>query len=142
METINTQETRRAELEARATAHAAWVDTFRGRNGWASIPAECKPPAGAEMSNDERGELEILQFLQDKHARLFCYIDEKTMQATAWPGQSFGRVSLGHTYCSSFGDKRRSVTLFGVNGCTYHGTYYCGAGDYARLRIAKANRQS
>ena len=133
-------QTRIETLKAKQAAWEAWSAQFRKPNGWTVIPADRKPPEGADMSNEERGDLELLQFHASPPDRYFLYVDEDKATATTFVGGNLGRVSFGRPYRDNFGGRRVPITLAAVNGRTYHGTYYASAGDYARVRVAKASR--
>lgn len=134
-----------AELCARANRFRAWVDSIRGRNGWASyrpeeIPAELRD---VDPSDDEKALIELQEFHARQPERLFCYVtrDGDGWKCSTWPGARYGIVRVGASYKSpAFGraSTRRPVTLYGVNGCVYSGTLYESSGDYARLRKIKA----
>jgi hypothetical protein len=118
----------------------AWVDSIRGRNGWASYKPEDKPAHVPEVSNDERSSLEVFDFVNDPPAKYFLYINEKDKLATTWTGEKLGHVYFGRTYHSpAFGGHsvRVPVTVRAINGKTYHGTYYKSSGDFARVKISK-----
>jgi len=92
-------------------------------------------------TNDERAAIELYQFVHDKPDKLICYINEKNHTATIWTGVVIGTVDFGREYKSpGFGSSSRRVpvTVHGINGCTYAGTYFKSSGDYARLKKTKA----
>lgn len=132
-----------AELRARYERFAAWLDTKRGRNGWASykpdeVPAELQ---GVALTNEETAALELYEFERDAPMHLFCYVTRKPGEAwkcSTFAGGSYGTVAVGYSYrvpgfyCRP--STRRSVTLRAINGWIYSGTFYESSGDYARLR--------
>ena len=131
-------------LKTRLDKHNAWVDSIRGRNGWASykpeqVPANLKP----EPTNDERSTVEVYEFCQNPPTRYFLYIGfpkfGEPAIATTWTGDKLGDVSFGTSYRSNFGDKRVPVTIRAINGKTYHGIYYSDAGTYARVKLSKGS---
>jgi len=91
-------------------------------------------------TNDELSALEVYEFHTNPPERYFIYIDAEQARATTWTGENLGRVSFGNEYRSNMGDKRVNITIVAVNGRVYHGTYYKGAGDYARVKMAKERR--
>jgi hypothetical protein len=128
-----------ADIRARDAALSAWMKANK-TNSYRreELPAEINPP-----TNDERSQCEIFEFLHDPPQTYFCYIvkDKESGRwiVSNWPGAplSEGRVILGNEYRSNVGDKRRSVWFRAINGKCYAGTFYCGAGDYARVKMTK-----
>jgi len=111
------------ELRAGRTA----VDTSESA-GW---------PADAQVTNEERGQVEVFEWDRDKPDRYFLYIREATREAVTWMGDVIGRVIFGDEYKDNFGGVRRSIVVTGTNGIRYHGTYFKSAGDYARITAYK-----
>jgi hypothetical protein len=89
------------------------------------------------MTNDERSALEVFEFCTNPPDKYFLYINEKNHTATTWTGETLGRVFLGREYRDNFGGRRVPITVRGINGLTYHGTYFKSSGDYARVRVKK-----
>lgn len=137
---------RAADIRARCDALAAWMNANK-RNSY--TVDELRAAGVAEVSNEERGALELYEWFTDIPERYFAYVKEgkalgELHTVTTFMGDSLGHCSLGPVWRSNLGDRRRSVILIGTNGARYHGTYYCDAGTYCRLvrsrgRI-KANR--
>jgi hypothetical protein len=124
-----------------ALAIRARVDALRAYLGKRTsyTPAEVahlNPP-----TNDELSALELFEFMRDKPARYFLYIKETAPDqlwlATTWTGERLGHVVHGREYRDNLGGVRVPVTVRAGNGCTYHGTYFKSAGNYARVRKAK-----
>lgn len=94
------------------------------------------------VDNALKGLVEVYEFLHDKPERYFLYITTTPVMtfATTWVGDKLGTVVLGREWRSNFGDKRQAVTVKGINGVTYVGTYYKGAGQYARIRAKKTQK--
>ena len=136
------------ELKAREARNRAFVDTKRGKNGWASYKPE-EMPAGCEMTNEERSAIEVYEFERRTEAGpYFAYI-----------GHSKGRESLGPATVSTFtGDKladiidtgkpyrcpafgrsstRQNFRARGIDGRIWSGTFYKSSGDYCRMRPVK-----
>lgn len=148
MNTAN--ESRRAELRARYNAYESARKALPNPN---CIPAELAatlPP----FSNDERAELETLDFRAGTPRPEFVYpagpVDRApkwafapgfdSMKLTGFMGNALmSVVQLGAEYRSCFGDTRRSVRATGINGAHYCGTIY---GTYARMRPAKTGPYS
>jgi len=130
-----------AEIRQRNDAPMAWVDTIRGKNGWASYRPEEKPAHVPDVTNEERSALEVFGFVQNPPERYFLYVNEETHEATTWTGDKLGDVRFGRPYeCPAFGgfsSTRVPVTIRAINGVTYHGTYYKSSGNFARIRQSK-----
>ena len=126
-----------ADIRLRNDALNAWVDTIRGKNGWASYKPEDKPSDVPDVTNEERSALEVFEFCQNPPDKYFLYIREKDRTATTWTGDVLGQVSFGREWRDSFGGRRSPVTIRAINGLTYHGTYFKSSGDFARVRQSK-----
>jgi len=106
------------------------------RSGWTSY----KPEQVAHLNpptNYERAQVELYDFIHNVPDKYFLYVNEATGKATIWTGVELGNVHFGAEWRDNFGGKRRAVTVYAVNGRTYHGTYFKSAGDYARIKLAK-----
>lgn len=146
---------RRLELSARNEANkAAWKQFTKHPHTSADEAQQAQINAVAPMSNEERAELETLNFRADCPRPEFLYPAEDVQRAPKWafaPGFDSMKltgfmgnvlmsvVQLGAEYRSSFGDTRRSVRATGINGAHYFGTIY---GTYARMRPAKSGHYS
>lgn len=128
------------EIRTRNTALNQWVDSIRGKNGWASYRPEDKPANVPDVTNEERSALEVFEFVSNPPEKYFLYIDEKNHTATTWTGETLGQVTFGCEYRDNFNGRRVPVTVRAVNGKTYHGTYYKSSGNYARIRAKKGAR--
>ena len=126
-----------ADIRKRNNALLAWVDSIRGKNGWASYRPEDKPSSVPDLTNEERSALEVFDFVSNPPDKYFLYINEVTHNATTWTGETLGRVSFGCEYRDNFGGRRVPVTVRGINGRVYHGTYYKSSGNYARIKASK-----
>lgn len=124
-----------AEICSRLATYDKWAEQFRMRNGFRVVPVGATPPA--EVTNDERSAVEVFEFCRDKPDRYFLYVKAIPGLVTTWTGQTLGTCQLGSVYRGGFGDKRQPITVRAVNGCTYHGTYFKSAGDYARITKSK-----
>lgn len=128
------------EIAAREKQLQAWIDTIRSKNGWASYKPEDKPANIPDVTNDERSSLEVFNFVTNPPDRYFLYINEERFIATTFTGEKLGSVSFGREYQSPGfyrGSKRVPVTIKGINGRTYYGTYFKSAGNYARVKMSK-----
>jgi hypothetical protein len=103
------------------------------------LPAHIVPP-----TNDETGALEVFEFMRDKPDRYFLYVKtagldiEGACVVTTWNGERLGAGTIGRVYRSNMGDKRRSIWFTAITGEKYSGTYFFGAGDYARVRKVRS----
>ena len=123
------------DIRTRNAALNQWIDTIRGKNGWASYKPEDKPANVPDVTNEERSALEVFEFVLNPPDKYFLYIKEKDHTATTWTGEKLGNVSFGREYRDNFGGKRIPINVYAINGKTYHGTYYKSSGDYARIRV-------
>ena len=130
-----------ADIRERNNALMAWVDSIRGKNGWASYRPENKPPDVPDVSNEERSALEVFEFCTNPPDKYFLYISCEKQSATTWTGDLLGHVSFGREYRDNFGGRRVPVTVRAINGRTYHGTYFKSSGDFARIRQSKQSAQ-
>lgn len=129
MLTDSQYETARRELDELD----AWVDAKRGRNGWASYHQEDVPAHLQHVDNELRGAVEYYEWMRDKPRKYFIYVNEQARLATTWNGVMLGAVMFGREYRGNMGDVRVPITVRGLNGLSYRGTYYKSAGDYARI---------
>jgi hypothetical protein len=128
------------DIRTRNEALNKWVDSIRGKNGWASYKPEDKPADVPNVSNEERSALEVFEFVTNPPDKYFLYIREEDRTATTWTGDKLGNVLFGREYRDNFGGRRVPITVRGINGKTYHGTYYKSSGNYARIRAKKGAR--
>jgi hypothetical protein len=129
-----------ADIRKRNDALMTWVDSIRGKNGWASYRPEEKPADVPNVTNDERSALEVFEFCTNPPEKYFLYISDANRTATTWTGDALGNVLFGREYRDNFGGKRVPVTVRAINGHTYHGTCFKSSGNYARIKAAKAKR--
>lgn len=118
-------------------AHNAWVDTKRGRNGWAAYKQEEVPAHLQRVTNEMRSAIEMFEFAHHKPDQLFAYVTGGKLGN--WMGETMGRVQYGASWRDNFGGERVSIRVRASNGRTYAGTYYKSAGQYARLKAVKGN---
>jgi hypothetical protein len=138
MQTLN--QTQYGSIKSLLLKLDAWIDTKRGKNGWASYRQEEKPASIPDVSNEERSAVEVFEFCHDVPDHYFLYIDEQKRTATTWTGDKLGDVTFGREYsCPSFGHRsvRQPVTIHAINGRIYHGTYFKSSGNYARVKLGK-----
>ena len=103
-----------------------------------------------DQRNAETSHKEVAAFKADKPRKYFLYVklyDPDTLPlgypkeyglVTTWTGDRLGTIyHVGHKWRSNFNDQRQSIRFRGVNGLSYHGTYYCDSGDYARVTAYK-----
>ena len=142
------------DLNARNARHEEWSKQYRQSNGWTVIPAGVEPPQGAQISNEERSDLEVFEFCVAPPEKYFLYIKDNRADyrdkfgnvppigpypgvATTWTGDYLGTVFFGTKWRDNFGGERIPVTVHARNGRTYYGTYFKSSGDYARVRLSK-----
>lgn len=89
------------------------------------------------ITNEQKSEVEIYEFINNPPDKYFLYIDEKKAIATTWMGDRLGNVTFGRAYRTGFGDTRVPIDVYGINNIKYHGIYYKSAGDYARITAYK-----
>lgn len=129
------------ELRERIDREDVWVDSIRGRNGWASykpedVPAELQPMT----TNEEKSAVEVHEWVANPPDRYFAYVSETDRTITTWMGDLLGSITYWSAYtCPGFGWKseRVAIRVRGTNGVNYYGTYYKSAGQYARIRRIK-----
>jgi hypothetical protein len=130
-----------ADIRTRNNALMAWVNSIRGKNGWASYRPEDKPADVPDVTNEERSALEVFEFCTNPSDKYFLYISLEKQAATTWTGVLLGHVTFGREYRDNFGGIRVPVTVRAINGLTYHGTYFKSSGDFARIRRSKRGAQ-
>jgi hypothetical protein len=130
-----------ADIRQRNDRLMSWVDSIRGKNGWTSYRPEDKPPDVPDVTNEERSALEVFEFCSNPPTKYFLYISETKRTATTWTGDVLGQVSFGREYRDNFGGKRAPIWIRGINGRSYHGTYYKSSGNFARIRLSKRGAQ-
>ena len=97
----------------------------------AAIKAEC----GFDFTNEERGELELLDFKADPPVSYFAYPSDLYAHVTTFMGSSLGVITwLGQPWRSCFGDIRRNFRLRAINDHNYYGTIF---GTYVRMRMRR-----
>ena len=128
------------EISTRHNALMLWVDSIRGKNGWASYKPEDKPATVPDVTNEERSALEVYDFVNNPPDKYFLYVDEVNRTVTTWTGEKLGSITfLGVPYrCGRYRfAKRQSIRVTGINGVKYSGTYYTSSGNYARIKRLK-----
>lgn len=130
-----------ADIRSRHDAIDAWLKANK-RNSYRMEELEsvglCAP------TNDETSALEVFEFCRDKPDHYFLYVrptlgsDSFACTVGTWTGEQLGAGRMGHVYRSNMGDKRRSIHFRAITGDSYAGTYFCGAGDYARVRKVRS----
>lgn len=121
-------------LRAKHARFHAYLDAHKLR----SYKLDELPPEvqADHVSNEDISRIEVYEFVNDPPHKYFLYVQDD--RATTWVGDTLGRATFGHLFKSNMGDARRSITVRAINGHTYAGFYYCGAGDYARVSMVKA----
>jgi len=113
----------------------AAVKKYLAENKTNAIPCDISKsfPYAEQVTNELKTMIEVWEFMHDTPQKEFIYISEDKKQATTWTGAKLGNVSFGYPYYDNFGGKRIPITVYGINGAKYHGTYFKSAGDYARI---------
>ena len=83
-----------AEIRKRNNALMAWVDSIRGKNGWASYRPEDKPADVPDVTNAERSALEVFEFCTNPPEKYFLYINREKQSATTWTGACWDTFRL------------------------------------------------
>jgi hypothetical protein len=91
-----------AEIRKRNNALMAWVDSIRGKNGWASYRPEDKPADVPDVTNAERSALEVFEFCTNPPDKYFLYINREKQTAATWTGDLLGHVSFGRALAWSY----------------------------------------
>lgn len=109
------------------------------RSGWTCYKPEqvahLNPP-----SNEELSAVEVFDFVHDKPAKYFVYVNPEKGVVTTWTGDVLGQCTLGRPYvCPAFNgaSTRQSIHVLGINGVRYSGTFYRSSGDFARIKAVK-----
>lgn len=95
-------------------------------------------PFADKVDNDLKAKIEEYEFVKFPPEKYFLYVDFEKKIVTTFTGVKLGHIVWANRpYYSNFGDKRIGIDVYGINGKKYHGTYYVGAGDYARIKMYK-----
>lgn len=97
------------------------------------------------IPNKECGEIEEYEFYNYPPDKYFVYVNEEKKIVTTWTGLKLGDIIFPnvfyiHEYKTNFGDTRINIKIKGINGLEYNGIYFKSSGDYARIRIAKKDK--
>lgn len=116
------------------TNNAAYKQ-YMADNKTNAIPCEISKtfPYAEQVTNELKTMIEVWEFMHDTPQKEFVYISEENRAATTWTGAKLGNVYFGSQYRDNFGSIRVPITVTGINGVKYHGTYFKSAGDYARI---------
>lgn len=91
------------------------------------------------VGNWNTSRMEVYEFIHDPPERYFAYVRLDRRVITTWVGHILGRiVGAGAPFRSNMGDVRRHITAHGINGVSYHGTFYESTGDYCRLKARQS----
>lgn len=115
---------------------------WRKENNTNGIPTEvCATfPYGAAVTNELRSQIEVWEFLHKPIDKYFIYIDERAYTATTWMGSVLGIVNFHPPFTAKVGKNtstRQHITVHGIDGKKYYGTYYTSSGNYARIKLSK-----
>lgn len=97
---------------------------------------------GAVTDTDARNRAtsaaEVKAWHEDPPNKAFVYVKQERAKIATWMGDELGDiVQWGKPWRSSLGDMRQSIRVRATNGREYAGTYFCSAGDYARISMCK-----
>jgi hypothetical protein len=109
----------------------AWVG---GRTSY--LPSEI-PENLRHVTNEMRSQVEVYEFMTNPPDKYVLYIDERTLRAVTWIGDELGTIEMGTPYRDNFNSLRVPIRINAINGTVYNGTYYRGAGNYARVKKMK-----
>jgi hypothetical protein len=142
------------DIRSRHDAARAWLKAQK-RNSYKT--EELRAAGIKEPTNDETSALEVFEFVRDKPEKYFAYVREPnagtygrssfdraralyagTGALQTWTGENLGTMQFGAAFRDNFGGIRVPVSVKAINGSVYHGTYFFSAGDYCRLKKAKA----
>lgn len=126
-----------ATLRTQYECHQAWARQYQRKNGWTIIPAGARPPEGASMTNEEKSELELLEWRESPPEHYSAYVRVESSQLINWMGALLGAICFGREWRDNFGGTRVAIRVAGTNGRQYAGTYFKSAGNYARLKAMK-----
>lgn len=125
----------RMAVDANQKAVREWL-TAHKTNG-IPVAISATMPYSDIATNALKGKIELYEWHTEPPEREFVYINENKGIATSWMGDNFGSVSFGNEWRDNFGSTRQSITVYGSNGVNYYGTYFKGAGEYARIKAVK-----
>lgn len=125
-------------LREKIARHDRWIDSIRGKDGRACYKPEDVPSWLEIANNNERSALEVYDFVNNPPDKYYLYVNAENKTVTTWTGEVLGRVVFGCSYRSNWGDKRIPITVLGINGRRYHGTYYTDSEDCARIKAFKS----
>lgn len=130
-----------ARLEARNARHEAWAVQFRQSNGWTIIPAGVKAPVNARMTNEQRGQLEVLRFRSATSAVWTVYDHTDGLDSrgtvTTWAGDVLGRITSRRFYRGGFGARMCSIRFTGIDGREWAGRYGYRSQECVNVRVVK-----
>lgn len=136
-------------LKSRYERFQTWVDSIRSESGWASytpeeIPDDIKP---CHLSNEQIAEINEYEFFNFPPEKYFTYVlntGSKDKLVGTFTGKPLGKIiylgtkfKTGSFPCA----ERQYIKFVGINGFTYGGWFYCGSGDYCRVKKLKNIRQ-
>ena len=128
------------QLKNKIKQFEQWLD---GRTSYS--PSDI-PPGVSNVTNAERSQVEVYEFVTNPPDRYFCYVKrniaapgvvDNKVTLTTWTGQILGYGYLGKCYFTGvrpFQSKRYTLKFTGINEVKYKGVYYASSGDYCRIR--------
>ena len=126
------------ELQGKLANYEAAVVLLYGKDKRCFSPEEITALGVPIPSNDERSAVEAWEFQHTQRDRYTAYVDFDKTKVTTWTGQLLGTITkVGREWRDSFGGKRIALSVLGINGVHYHGTYFVSSGDYCHLKARR-----
>lgn len=134
-------ETTYTQYRAMLDKAEAWIDTQRGKNGWASWRPEEAPDYVNAITNDMRSAVEVYELHRDKPAKFTAYTGGSNgvlgPNVTTWTGDVIGKMLPGFkAWRDRHGNKRYSIRVRAAWGGEYIGQT-AGPGMCVNLRRVK-----
>jgi hypothetical protein len=134
-----------ARLRARVDSYEAARKKFdpkRYQRGGGYDPADVKKieqmAGAADVTNDERAQVELYEFVHKPPDRYFAYYNKGLTEITGWTGLKLGDIVWkGYPYKDNLGGQRVNIRVRAINGLTYSGTCNMSSGTYCRLKAMK-----
>lgn len=110
----------------------AWIDSIRGRNGWASYKPEEAPDYVQAVNNGMRAQVELFETYRDKPARFTAYACDHN-RITNWTGFVWGHYRELSSWRDGHGNRVRYLECRLPGLGVYRGRN-AGDGMYINLR--------
>lgn len=93
-----------AALRAQVDAADTWIDTRRGRNGWASYKPEDAPDYVNAVSNGVRSHVQLYELYHFPQDIIDAYTNDRG-QITTWPGCVIGTYRELSSWRGAYGNR-------------------------------------